>query len=131
MARLLASTRRRRQLELLDFMNRIVAQLPGKEIHAILDTLSTHRPKRDMWVARHPDVRFHYTPTHASWLNQIEIWYSIVAGKSFKGASFGSVCELVDHITRFIDSYNETAWPFVWTKRTVHQTRLNPCFSLQ
>lgn len=123
--------RRRRRVEFLDFMNRIVAQHPGKEIHVILDNLSTHKPKRDMWLARHPNVRFHYTPTHVSWLNQIEIWFSILAGNSLKGASFGSVRDLIDHITSFIDSYNETAGPFVWTKSVVHQKRLKPCFALQ
>ncbi|HUB16529.1 MAG TPA: IS630 family transposase [Acetobacteraceae bacterium] len=122
---------RRRRVEFLDFMNRVVAQHPGKEIHVILDNLSTHKPKRDMWLARHPNVRFHYTPTHASWLNQIEIWFSILAGKSLKGASFGSVRELIDHITSFIDSYNESARPFNWTKSVVHQKRLKPCFAVQ
>lgn len=121
---------RRRRVEFLDFMNRVVAQHPGKEVHVILDNLSTHKPKRDIWLARHPNVRFHYTPTHTSWLNQIEIWFSILAGKSLKGASFGSVRELINHITSFIDSYNETARPFVWTKSVVHQKRLKPCFAL-
>jgi transposase len=122
---------RRRRIEFLDFMNRIVAQHPGKEIHVILDNLSTHKPKRDIWLTRHPNVHFHYTPTHASWLNQIEIWFSILAGTSLKGASFSSVRELIDHITSFIDSYNETARPFVWTKSVVHQKRLKPCFAVQ
>jgi|SRR5882724_1566445 transposase len=122
---------RRRRVEFLDFMNRVVAQHPRKELHVILDNLSTHKPKRDMWLARHPNVHLHYTPTHASWLNQIECWFSILAAKSLKGASFGSVRELTDHITSFIDSYNETARPFVWTKSVVHQKRLKPCFALQ
>ena len=121
---------RRRRVEFLDFMNRVVARHPGKEIHVILDNLSTHKPKRDMWLARHPKVHLHYTPTHASWLNQIEIWFSILAGKSLKGASFGSVRELIDHITSFIDNYNDTARSFVWTKSVVHQKRLKPCFAL-
>jgi len=121
---------RRRRVEFLDFMNRVVARHPGKEIHVILDNLSTHKPKRDMWLARHPNVHLHYTPTHASWLNQIEIWFSILAGKSLKGASFGSVRELIDHITSFIDNYNDTARSFVWTKSVVHQKRLKPCFAL-
>ena len=93
----------------------------------ILDNLSTHKPKRDMWLARHPNVHFHYTPTHSSWLNQIEIWFSILAGQSLKGASFRSVSELVAHIDSFIASYNEDAKPFVWTKSVVHQKRLKPC----
>ena len=63
---------RRRRVEFLDFMNRVVAQHPGKELHVILDNLSTHKPKRDMWLALHPNVHLHYTPTHASRLTQIE-----------------------------------------------------------
>ena len=123
--------KRRRRLEFLDFMNRIVKQYQGKEIHVALDNLSTHKPERDMWLARHPDVHFHYTPTHASWLNQIEIWFSILAGKSLKGGSFRSVPELIAHIEAFIASYNEDARPFVWTKSAVHQKRMKPCFALQ
>jgi transposase len=73
---------RRRRLEFLDFMNRMVKQYQGKEIHVVLDNLSTHKPKRDLWLARHPNVHFHYTPTHTSWLIQIEIWFSILSGKS-------------------------------------------------
>jgi transposase len=122
--------KRRRRVEFLDFMNRIVAQHEGKDIHVIVDNLSTHKPKRDMWLKRHPNVRFHYTPTHASWLNQIEIWFSILAGKSLKGASFGNVRELVAPIDSFIASYNDNARPFVWTKSAVHQKRLKPCFAV-
>ena len=123
--------KRRRRVEFLDFMNRIVAKHPGKDIHVILDNLRTHKPKRDLWLRRHPKVHFHYTPTHASWLNQIEIWFSILAGKSLKGGSFGSVQDLVAHINSFIASYNHDARPFVWTKSVVHQKRLKPCFADQ
>src|ERR1700752_3708775 len=98
--------KRRRRVEFRGFMNRIVTQHQGKEIHVILDNLSTHKPKRDLWLARHPNVHFHYTPTHTSWLNQIEIWFSILAAQSLKGASFVSVAELVTHIESFITSYN-------------------------
>jgi transposase len=121
---------RRRRLEFLDFMNRVVALHEGKELHVILDNLSTHKPKRDLWLARHPNVHFHYTPTHASWLNQIEIWFSILSGRSLDGASFQSVGELVAHINSFIGSYNADAKPFVWTKSVVHQKRLKPCFAV-
>ena len=122
--------KRRRRLEFLDFMNRMVKQYQGKEIHVVLDNLSTHKPKRDLWLARHPNVHFHYTPTHTSWLNQIEIWFSILSGKSLKGGSFGSVPELIAHIDTFIASYNEKARPFVWTKSVVHQKRMKPCFAV-
>jgi transposase len=116
--------RRRRRVEFLDFMNKIVAAHPGREIHVVLDNLSTHKPKRDRWLARHKNVRFHFTPTHASWLNQIEIWFSILAGASLSGASFTSPQQLRAHIDAFIASYNKTATPFCWTAATVHQKHL-------
>jgi transposase len=75
-------------------------------------------------------VHLHYTPTHTSWLNQIEIWFSILAAKSLNGASFVSVAELVAHTKSFINSYNDDARPFVWTKSVVHQKRLKPCFAV-
>src|SRR5213083_953951 len=55
---------RRRRVEFLDFMNRLLARHPGREIHVILDNLSTHKPKRDRWLKRHRNVHFHFTPTH-------------------------------------------------------------------
>ena len=122
---------RRRRVERLDVMNRVVADYPQREIHVILDNLSTHKPERDLWLARHRNVRFHDTPTHASWLNQIEIWFSILGGKSLDGASFHSVDELKAHISSFIASCNEDARPFHWTKSEVHQKRLKPCFAVR
>lgn len=121
--------KRRRRVEFLDFMNKVLAAYPDREIHVVLDNLSTHKPKRDMWLARHKNVRFHYTPTHASWLNQIETWFSILAKNSLAGASFATVEDLVAHIDAFIIDYNLAAKPFVWTKTEVHQKRLKPCFA--
>jgi transposase len=123
--------KRRRRIEFLDFMNRIVAANPDREIHVILDNLNTHKPKDDRWLKRHKNVHFHYTPTKASWLNQVEIWFSILSGKSLSGASFDSVAELKAHIEAFIAAYNETASPFVWQKSEVHQKRLRPRFADQ
>ena len=123
--------KRRRRLEFLDFMNRVVAADREREIHVVLDNLSTHKPNRDMWLKRHKNVHFHYTPTHASWLSQIEIWFSILTTQSLNGASFTSVKELVAHIDAFIERYNQTAKPFLWTKSEVHQKRLRPCFADQ
>jgi transposase len=123
--------RRRRRVEFLDFMNRIVAEYPDRDVHVVLDNLSTHKPKRDLWLARHPRVHLHYTPTHTSWLNQIEIWFSILSSKSLSGASFHGVRQLRAHIDSFIASYNEDARPFAWTKSKVHQKRLRPRFADQ
>jgi transposase len=68
----------RRRREFLDFMNQLVAHYPERELHVVLDNLNTHKPKHDRWLVRHPNVHFHYTPTHASWLNQVECWFSIL-----------------------------------------------------
>jgi len=121
--------KRRRRVEFLDFMNTVVAAYPQREIHVVLDNLSSHKPKRDLWLKRHKTVYFHYTPTHASWLSQIEIWFSILTTKSLAGASFTSVPQLIAHIDAFIADYNHTARPFVWTKSEVYQKRLRPCFA--
>jgi transposase len=116
-----AHKNRRRRVEFLEFMNEIVADHPDPEIHVILDNLNTHKPKNDRWLKRHPNVHFHFTPARASWLNQVEIWFSILERKSLHGASFTSVEQLREHIDAFIEAYNEDAEPFVWTKAEVHQ----------
>lgn len=121
--------KRRRRIEFLDFMNRVVAGNSEREIHVILDNLNTHKPKRDRWLARHKNVQFHFTPTHASWLSQVECWFSILGGQSLCGASFTSVAQLRKHIDDFVASYNETARPFAWSKSEVHQKRLKPRFA--
>ena len=71
-------------------MNDMIADYPDKEAHVILDNLSTHKPKHDRWLPRHKNVHFHFTPTHASWLNQIEVWFSILEGRALRNASFTS-----------------------------------------
>jgi len=115
--------KRRRRKEFLAFMNEVVADYPAREIEVILDNLNTHK-KNDAWLKRHPKATFHYTPTRASWLNQVEGWFSILQGQSLAGASFSSVEQLKQHINAFIETYNETAEPFVWTKSKVYQRRV-------
>src|SRR5262245_36489527 len=119
-----AHKKRRRRVEFLDFMNDTVAINGDTALHVILDNLNTHKPKNDRWLKRNPNVHFHFTPTRASWLNQVEIWFSILEGKSLHGASFNSVAQLREHIDAFIEAYNENAKPFVWTKAKVHQRRV-------
>jgi transposase len=110
---------RRRRREFLDFMNHMVAAHAGRELHVIVDNLRSHKPKHDRWRARHPHVHFHYTPTHASWLNQVECWFSILSRQALQGASFTSVSQLRQAMDRFVSNYNLTAIPFEWTKRVV------------
>jgi transposase len=110
---------RRRRVEFLGFMNRLVADHAGREIHVILDNLNTHKPKHDRWLVRHKNVHFHFTPTHASWLNQVEVWFSILSAKALAGASFTAPRQVRDQIDAFIKAYNQTAHPFAWTKQVV------------
>jgi transposase len=117
-----AHSKRRRRVEFLGFMDNLVAAFPDRELHVILDNLNTHK-KNERWLTRHPKVRFHFTPTRASWLNQVEIWFSILQGQSLTGASFTAVSELQEHINAFIDAYNDKAEPFAWKKKKVRQRR--------
>jgi transposase len=121
--------RRRRRREFLDFMNRIVAQYPGEELHVILDNLNIHKPKHDRWLSRHPNVHFHYTPTHASWLNQVECWFSILWRQALRGLSANSVRDVCQAIDNFTQDRNKNAAPFEWTKQVVHPGHLKHTYS--
>lgn len=114
---------RRRRQEFLAFMDEVVALYPDQAIHVVLDNLSTHKPKHDLWLALHPNVRFHFTPTHASWLNQVETWFSILSRQALRGSSFTSVRQVCQRIDAFIRSYNRTARPFQWKATAVKPSR--------
>jgi len=115
---------RRRRREFLDFMNSIVAQYHNIELHVVLDNLSTHKPKHDKWLARHPNVHFHYTPTHASWLNQVECWFSILWRQALRGLNATSPRDVRKTIDIFTQAYCEDAHPFEWTKDVVYPGQL-------
>lgn len=115
---------RRRRREFLAFMNEVVSSYPSQEIHVVLDNLSSHKPKMDGWLSRHKNVHFHYTPTHASWLNQIEIWFSILVRQALRGGNFTSPRQVREAIERFIQAHNEKAAPFEWRKKEVSPKHL-------
>jgi len=121
--------KRRRRREFLDFMNELVQAHPDQQLHVVLDNLNTHKPKNDRWLAQHPKVHFHYSPTHASWLNQVEVWFSILTRQTLRGASLKSVRQLRDAIDAFIKAYNQSAAPFEWTKVSVRAKRLEDKYS--
>jgi transposase len=122
--------KRRRRIEFLDFMNQLVRQYPAdQEIHVILDNLSTHSKKGGTWLARHPHVHFHFTPTNASWLNQIEVWFSILTLRVLRGGSFTSPRDLRGAIDRFTSAWCEDCSPFAWTKESVQQVTLKRRYS--
>ncbi len=102
------------------FMDHVMQDLPkDKDVHVILDNYSTHK-KNDEWLKKYDGrVQFHFTPTSASWLNQIEIWFGILSRKTLKGANFCNVTELKNAIEAFIVRHNQNAQPFKWRKREV------------
>jgi transposase len=108
----------------LTFMDSVIRGLPEiEEYHVIMDNHSIHK-RHESWLSKHPNVFFHYTPTSASWLNMVEIWFGILSRKSLRKKSFSGTDELTVHIERFINIYNETAKPFVWRKREIKGTQL-------
>jgi hypothetical protein len=118
------TTSKKRRIEFLEFMDRVVADLPvGKEIHAILDHYCIHK-KNDAWLAAHPNVFFHFTPTSASWLNQVAVWFGILSRKALRGASFRDIEQLRKAIEDFVAAYGPKAKPFVWRKREVKGSQL-------
>jgi transposase len=104
-------------------MNEVVAQYPQRAIHVVLDNLNTHKPKRDLWLTRHPNVTLHFTPTYASWLNQVEVWFSLLSRNALAGASLTHPNQVREAIDAFTAVHNESAAPFEWTKTVVHQSR--------
>ena len=108
-----------------DFLDGVLAELsPAKEIHVILDNYSTHKNNND-WLAKFEGrVHFHFTPTSASWLNQIEILFSLLQRKALNGGSFKNKDQLREAIEAFIKRHNERAKPFRWRKREVKGSQL-------
>ena len=104
-------------------MDEVVSAYPDRRLEVILDNLNTHK-RNEAWLEKHPNVTFHYTPTRASWLNQVECWFSILQGQSLSGASFTSLDELKAHIEAYVEQHNAAAEPFAWTKSEVHQRRV-------
>ena len=117
------TTARKTREDFQCFLNKVIEGTEEQEIHIILDNYCTHK-KNEEWLQKHPNVFFHYTPTSASWLNQIEIWFGILTRKALKNASFSSVNDLKKAIKDFMDVYHETAKPFVWRKREVKGSQL-------
>lgn len=117
-------TPHKKRVDFLAFMDEVVAELPAdREIHVILDNYSSHK-KNGEWLAAHPGVFFHFTPTSASWLNQVEIWFGIFTRKALRGASFKNIDQLREAIEAYIKAYRTTAKPFVWRKREVKGSQL-------
>jgi len=109
--------RRHRHQEFLAFLRHIDQNVPAElDVHLICDNYGTHKhPKVRAWLARRPRYHVHYTPTYASWLNQVERWFGLITQQAIRRGSFKSVPDLIGRIKRYTEHYNLTARPFVWT----------------
>jgi len=110
--------RRHRSLEFLDFLKKIDTAVPAElDVHLVLDNYGTHKTaliKR--WLQNRPRYHLHFTPTHSSWLNQVERWFALLTQRQIKRGSHRSVQELEEAIREFINVHNQQPKPFRWTK---------------
>jgi transposase len=109
--------RRTSSVNFLRFMNEVVRAYPERQLHVVLDNLNIHKNEAARrWLSRHSQVQFHYTPTHASWVNLIECFFSILSKQGLAHSVQRSKQDLKELLHRFLASYNENCNPFVWTK---------------
>lgn len=101
----------------VEFLADLVRQTPRHlHLHCIVDNLKTHSTELvEQFLAKHPRVHLHFTPTHASWLNQVELFFSILERRLLRHGEFSSTDELANRIITFIEDYNRRAKPFRWT----------------
>jgi transposase len=122
----LAHVRQRRTaVNFLRFLDDVVANCPELDLHLILDNLNIHKNQSAQeWLSRHPRVHCHYIPTHASWMNLIECFFSILTRQGLRQSVHRSKQELKDYMERSIEHYNQSCSPFVWTKGPEHLQKI-------
>ena len=108
---------RHRHQEFLSFLRRLDACIPQDlEVHLIVDNYATHKhAKVRTWLAQRGRYHVHYTPTYSSWLNQVERWFGLITQRAIRRGSFRSVKDLIGKIESFVQHYNRSTRPFVWT----------------
>jgi putative transposase len=113
------ASKTRNRFDLIRFLNHLDSEIPaveGQKIVAVSDNLSTRGTQEVTdWLEDHPRWSFQFTPTHASWLNQVEIFFSILHRRLLKHGTFTSEDDLAEQMLAFIETYNQTAKPFKWT----------------
>jgi transposase len=105
--------------EFVAFLEDLLATQPEhREVHLIVDNLSAHKTKAvTAFLAEHPGLHLHYTPTYSSWLNQVELWFSKIQRDLIARGIFTSKTDLARKIKRYIRLYNKNAHPFKWAYR--------------
>jgi putative transposase len=106
-----------RHQEFLAFLRHVDRSVPKQlAVHLIIDNYATHKhAKVRAWLAARPRYHVHYTPTYASWLNQVERWFGLITRQAIRRGSFRTVKELIKNIDRYVSHYNAHARPFIWT----------------
>ena len=103
--------------DFLAFLKKVERRYRRRKLHVILDNSSTHTtPEVLKWLVEHPHVQFHFTPTSASWLNQVEGFFGILGKQSLGTTGFPSKQALREHIAAFMAAWNENPTAFEWTK---------------
>jgi transposase len=108
---------RHRHEEFLRFLRHVAKAYPRRKLHLVVDNYATHKhPDVQAWLAKNPRITLHFTPTSGSWLNMVEIFFSIITRQAIRRGSFTSVRDLIAKIEAFIDGWNDRCHPFTWTK---------------
>jgi len=103
--------------EFLAFLKKVARAYPRRELHVVVDNYHTHKHDEiNAWLAKHPRITLHFTPTSGSWLNLVEVFFGIITRQAIRRGTFTSVEDLVAAISRFIDGWNDRCHPFTWTK---------------
>jgi transposase len=108
---------RHRHQEFLAFLKHVARAYPEGELHLVMDNYAAHKHTAvRVWLADNPRVHCHFTPTHASWMNLVEVWFSLAERQAIHRGSYRSVKELNARIRAYIDGWNHRCHPFIWTK---------------
>ncbi len=108
---------RHRHEEFLRFLRQVAKAYPRTRLHIVVDNYATHKhPDVQAWLAKNPRITLHFTPTSGSWLNMVEIFFSIITRQAIRRGTFTSVKDLITAIENFIDGWNDRCHPFTWTK---------------
>ena len=108
---------RHRHQEFLAFLKQVAKTYPRRRLHLVVDNYAPHKqPGVRAWLARNPRITLHFTPTSGSWLNLVEVFFSIITRQAIRRGSHSSVKDLIAAIGQFIEGWNERCHPFVWTK---------------
>jgi hypothetical protein len=110
---------RHRHQKFLAFLKQVTRAYPDPDadLHLVMDNYAAHKhPAVKSWLQANPRIVCHVTPTHASWMNLVEVWFSLIERQAIHRGTFGSVNELNTKIRAYIDAWNDRCHPFVWTK---------------